>query len=57
MTSPEKKSRIVVVDCLRGFALFGLFIVHMVEYLELYWYQATYLSTDLAWKRVDSQLY
>lgn len=27
-----------MVDCLRGFALFGLFIVHMVEYFELYWY-------------------
>ena len=31
-------SRITVVDCLRGFALFGLFIVHMVEYFELFWY-------------------
>ena len=28
----------IVVDCLRGFALFGLFIIHMVEYFELYWY-------------------
>ncbi|MEJ2383518.1 MAG: heparan-alpha-glucosaminide N-acetyltransferase domain-containing protein [Xanthomonadales bacterium] len=26
------------VDALRGFALFGLFIVHMVEYFELFWY-------------------
>ena len=33
-----KRSRITVVDCLRGFALFGLFIVHMVEYFELFWY-------------------
>jgi len=32
------QSRIVVVDCLRGFALFGLFVVHMVEYFELFWY-------------------
>lgn len=32
------QSRIVVVDCLRGFALFGLFAVHMVEYFELFWY-------------------
>lgn len=38
MDSAEKKARIIVVDCLRGFALFGLFIVHMVEYFELYWY-------------------
>ena len=29
-------SRITVVDCLRGFALFGLFILHMVEYFELF---------------------
>lgn len=34
----QKTPRIIVVDCLRGFALFGLFIVHMVEYFELYWY-------------------
>ena len=33
-----KRSRITIVDCLRGFALFGLFIVHMVEYFELFWY-------------------
>ncbi len=31
--------RLVVLDSLRGFALMGLFIVHMVEYFELYWYQ------------------
>lgn len=38
MERPQKTPRIIVVDCLRGFALFGLFIVHMVEYFELYWY-------------------
>ena len=38
MDGPQKTPRIIVVDCLRGFALFGLFIVHMVEYFELYWY-------------------
>ena len=32
-------NRIVLLDALRGFALFGLFIVHMVEYFELYWYK------------------
>lgn len=31
-------SRITEVDALRGFALFGLFTVHMVEYFELFWY-------------------
>lgn len=38
MQPSRSKSRIVVVDCLRGFALFGLFVVHMVEYFELFWY-------------------
>jgi len=31
-------ARITEVDALRGFALFGLFTVHMVEYFELFWY-------------------
>ena len=30
-------ARIAPVDSLRGFALFGLFVVHMIEYFELYW--------------------
>ena len=29
--------RIERVDALRGYALMGLFLVHMVEYYELYW--------------------
>lgn len=32
-------NRIILVDSLRGFALMGLFMVHMVEYFELYWYK------------------
>lgn len=32
------KKRIVLVDTLYGYALMGLFLVHMVEYFELYWY-------------------
>jgi len=31
--------RLEVVDSLRGFALMALFLIHMVEYFELYWYQ------------------
>lgn len=39
MQTPLKvRERIVLADALRGFALMGLFIVHMVEYFELYWY-------------------
>jgi uncharacterized protein len=34
-------SRIDLVDSLRGFALFGLFTVHMVELFELYWAHPT----------------
>jgi uncharacterized protein len=34
----RSSSRITEVDALRGFALFGLFVVHMVEYFELFWY-------------------
>ena len=30
-------ARIAPVDSLRGFALFGLFVVHMIEFFELYW--------------------
>jgi len=31
--------RLTIVDALRGFALMALFLIHMVEYFELYWYQ------------------
>jgi len=38
MTSqPVYQPRIDRIDALRGFALMGLFIVHAVEYFELYW--------------------
>ncbi|MDG1825569.1 MAG: DUF418 domain-containing protein [Henriciella sp.] len=30
-------SRVVLIDAVRGFALFGLFMVHCVEVFELYW--------------------
>ena len=30
-------SRLALVDALRGYALMGLFLVHMEEYFELYW--------------------
>ena len=36
--SSSGKGRIEVIDAIRGFALMGLFLVHMVEYFELYWY-------------------
>jgi uncharacterized protein len=32
-------SRITLIDALRGYALMGLFLIHMVEYYELYWYR------------------
>lgn len=32
-----QQSRIELLDALRGFALMGLFFIHMVEYYEVYW--------------------
>lgn len=32
-----RNNRIVTVDVIRGFALMGLFLVHVIEYYELYW--------------------
>jgi uncharacterized protein len=32
-----ESSRLELVDALRGYALMGLFLVHMEEYYELYW--------------------
>jgi len=37
MGKVEYASRMESLDALRGFALFGLFIVHMPELFELYW--------------------
>lgn len=37
----EQPSRLELVDSLRGYALFGLFVVHMVELFELYWAHPT----------------
>ncbi len=34
----QLQERIVLIDALRGYALMGLFLVHMVEYYELFWY-------------------
>ncbi|MGL1955737.1 MAG: DUF418 domain-containing protein [Colwellia sp.] len=39
MSKNNKHARLEVVDALRGFALMALFLIHMVEYFELYWYQ------------------
>jgi uncharacterized protein len=33
--------RLAIVDALRGYALMGLFLVHMLEYFELYWAHPT----------------
>lgn len=33
----KSNERILVVDVIRGFALLGLFLVHVIEYYELYW--------------------
>src|SRR5690606_5453963 len=33
----QRPTRILVVDVIRGVALLGLFLVHVIEYHELYW--------------------
>jgi uncharacterized protein len=35
----SEDARLEVVDALRGFALAGLFLVHMIESYELYWFK------------------
>ncbi len=37
VTPQVASARLDVVDVLRGFALAGLFLVHMMESYELYW--------------------
>jgi len=39
MADTAADSRLDVVDVLRGFALSGLFLVHMLEMFELYWFK------------------
>lgn len=36
----NQDNRIHFLDALRGYALMGLFLIHMIEYFELYWHQA-----------------
>jgi len=39
--APGRQGRIPLVDALRGFALLGLFLVHCLEYFDLYWVAPT----------------
>lgn len=39
MTNSLAQPRNLMIDGLRGYALMGLFLIHMVEYFELYWYR------------------
>ncbi|HEY6530190.1 MAG TPA: DUF418 domain-containing protein [Cellvibrionaceae bacterium] len=32
-----QQSRVDLIDSLRGYALMGLFLIHMIEYYEVYW--------------------
>ncbi len=38
MALVQPQQRVEAVDVLRGYALMGLFLIHMVEYFELYWH-------------------
>jgi uncharacterized protein len=41
MEPVRPQQRIELIDALRGYALMGLFLIHMVEYFELYWADPT----------------
>jgi len=48
----NQTDRITLLDSLRGYALMGLFLVHMVEYFELYWHNPEpnfWFSFTFAW--------
>ncbi|WP_308365754.1 MULTISPECIES: DUF418 domain-containing protein [unclassified Microbulbifer] len=40
-SSRAQQERLLLVDALRGFALLGLFLVHCLEYFDLYWIDPT----------------
>ena len=46
---PDFVPRMEGLDALRGFALMGLFLVHMPELYELYWAHPTTDPTQLLW--------
>ncbi len=54
MTSPkiDYVPRMEGLDALRGFALMGLFLVHMPELYELYWAHPVTDPTQLMWHDV-----
>jgi len=56
----SKNDRIVLIDSLRGYALMGLFLVHMMEYFELYWFpppQKTELVTSVVFALFGGKAY
>jgi uncharacterized protein len=54
---PEFTPRMEGLDALRGFALFGLFIVHMPELFELYWAHPVTDPAQLIWHDVIFTLF
>lgn len=55
--TPSFVPRIEGLDALRGFALFGIFIVHMPELFELYWAHPATDPTQLLWHDVAFTLF
>lgn len=55
--TPSFVPRIEGLDALRGFALFGIFIVHMPELFELYWAHPATDPTQLLWHDVVFTLF
>lgn len=52
VVKPDFVPRMEGLDALRGFALFGLFIVHMPELFELYWAHPVTEPTQLLWHNI-----
>lgn len=43
----NQDNRIHFLDALRGYALMGLFLIHMIEYFELYWRNPPFTSETI----------
>lgn len=54
---PSTPQRLEGLDALRGFALFGLFMVHMPELFELYWAHPVTDPAQLLWHNVIFTLF
>ncbi|MFT3905581.1 MAG: DUF418 domain-containing protein [Steroidobacteraceae bacterium] len=50
-------ARLEGLDALRGFALLGLFLVHVVHFYDLYWFHSTTNPEQLRWKLLVEEIF